>query len=254
MPDKHGQFVWYDLISPDPAGSIDFYTHVAGWGTQHWNDMNYTMWENAGAPIGGVVKSGGPMGDRPNWLPYVAVDNVDATAEKAKQLGGKILSGPADISETGRYAILQDPQGAAIAIFTSTSSTPASDYNPKPGLFSWHELTTSDHKAAFEFYKSLFGWNATGDFDMGAPMGVYQMYGKGAVPYGGMFTKPAEMPMPTSWLSYIMVADLDEATERAKSRGAQMMQEPIEVPGGDRVATFVDPQGAMFALHSRPAT
>jgi predicted enzyme related to lactoylglutathione lyase len=250
VPDSHGQFIWYDLVSPDPERAVQFYTSLIGWGTQEWKGpQSYTMWENEGVPLGGVVNTGSGMGDHPAWLPYVAVDDVDKTAALATTLGAKITSGPKDISDSGRYAIIQDPQGAAIAIFKSASGTPGSDFKPTEGTMSWHELVTDDHKAAFEFYSKLFGWNRNGEFDMGA-MGIYQMYGKGETMYGGMMDKPAEMPFPNNWLTYIMVDDVHAKTEKAKELGAQLLHGPAEVPGGDWIAQFIDPQGAMFALHS----
>ena len=96
----------------------------------------------------------------------------------------------------------------------------------------------------------LFGWNKTGDFDMG-DMGVYQTYGRGEQQLGGMWTKPADLPMPPNWLYYIRVPNVDEAAERVKALGGQVLNGPMDVPGGDRIAQCMDPQGAAFAVHSR---
>jgi predicted enzyme related to lactoylglutathione lyase len=70
---------------------------------------------------------------------------------------------------------------------------------------------------------------------------------------GGMFDLVPDMQMPPCWLYYITVADLDAALERVKSHGGQILNGPMEVPGSDRVAQCMDPQGAAFALHSSPA-
>ena len=51
-------------------------------------------------------------------MPYFLVADCDASAAQAKQLGGKVMVGPQDISKTGRFAILSDPQGAVFALFT----------------------------------------------------------------------------------------------------------------------------------------
>ncbi len=122
---------------------------------------------------------------------------------------------------------------------------------PKKGNFSWHELTTSDSVAAFDFYSKIFGWEKTSEFDMGAPMGIYQMYGQGGEPYGGMMTRTPEMP-PPNWLCYIMVDDAKAAAERIKSGGGKVLVGPMQVPGesGDWVAIATDPQGAATAVHS----
>jgi predicted enzyme related to lactoylglutathione lyase len=251
-----GRFVWYDLMTTDPGAATEFYTKIAGWGTQQWEGSatSYTMWTNQNAPLGGVMKMMPETMDTmpPHWIGYVAVPNVDETATQAESLGGKVLTPPMDIPEVGRFAVISDPQGAAIAIFTPASDAPGHDGPPNVGEFSWHELTTTDHQSAYDFYQKLFGWDKTGDFDMGEA-GMYQMYGRGELPLGGMWTKPADMPMPPNWLYYIQVPNVDEAAERVKALGGQVLNGPMEVPGGDRIAQCLDPQGAAFAVHSRRA-
>jgi predicted enzyme related to lactoylglutathione lyase len=247
----HGQFIWYDLITTDPKAAARFYGDVAGWGTQQYENVaGYTMFTNEGVPGGGYVQSGeGGMGDAPaHWLPYVAVENVDKTVAHAKELGGQCINGPADIPNTGRYAIISDPSCAVLAIFTPGSPGEPSDAPPQRGQFSWHELTSSDHAAAFDFYQKLFGWEKQGDFDMG-DMGMYQMYGKNGKMYGGMMN--AAPGMPIAWLCYIMVDDADKAVARSNAAGGSTILPPMEVPGGDRVAVIRDPQGAAVGLHAR---
>ena len=100
------------------------------------------------------------MGAPPNWMTYIGTPNVDDTARQASSLGATILKAPADIPTIGRFAVIQDPQGAAFAVFTP-SGAPASDATPTIGDFSWHELATTDAKAAFTFYQRLFGWEET---------------------------------------------------------------------------------------------
>jgi predicted enzyme related to lactoylglutathione lyase len=252
-----GRFVWYDLMTSDPSSAIDFYSKITGWGTTQWPNpqMPYTMWTVGEAPIGGVVKIEDEMlknGVPPHWLAYVGVPDVDATAARATELGGAVLHPPTDIPEVGRFAVITDPQGAMIAIYSSTNPEPNAG-DPQPGTFSWHELTSTDHAAGWSFYSELFGWEKAGDFDMGPPVGVYQLYGQGGKQYGGMWTKTPDMPMPPNWLYYVMVSDIDTAADQVKSLGGQVINGPMEVPGGDRIAQCIDPQGAMFALHARAA-
>lgn len=148
----------------------------------------------------------------------------------------------------GRFGVFADPQGAALAAFTLIEAAPGGP--PKLGDFSWHELATSDPAAAFSFYQRLFGWEKTDAVDMGE-MGVYQMYTRkgGDFPLGGIFAKPAEMPV-SAWLYYARVKDAHKSVEEVKKLGGQLLNGPMEVPGGDFVAQCLDPQGAAFALHS----
>jgi predicted enzyme related to lactoylglutathione lyase len=250
------RFVWYDLMTTDPAKGTEFYTQLIGWGTQAWEGpMPYEMWTNEGKPLGGVMelpedakKGGAP----PHWLAYVNVDDVDATVEQATGLGANVLVPGTEIPNAGKFAVLMDPQGAAFAVFSSDQESHESEGPAKVGEFSWHELATTDYGAAFDFYNALFGWEKTEAMDMG-DAGIYQMYGGGGEMLGGMFNKPAEMPGPPFWLYYIMVPDVDAAVEKVKELGGQVPNGPMEVPGGDKVAQCCDPQGAAFALHSKPA-
>lgn len=253
MSNSSGQFVWHDLMTSDTDGAAKFYGEVAGWGTQAWSgDTPYTLLTNNDAPLGGMTLISDEMrknGVPPHWLPSVGVENVDESAAKAAELGGKIVAPPMDIPGAGRYAIIQDPQGASIAIFAGTGEMSGGpEWPPKVGEFSWHELVTTDHGAAFDFYSKLFGWDKQDEHDMG-PMGIYLMFGKGNM-YGGMMTKTADMPMPPNWLCYIKVADAKASTETIKSAGGTVMNGPMEVPGGDWIAQFSDPQGVMSAVHS----
>jgi predicted enzyme related to lactoylglutathione lyase len=250
--DLKGRFVWHELMTSDPDAAGKFYTDVVGWSTQPWEggDGPYTMWMNGEMPVGGVMqlpeeaKAGGAP---PHWLPYIGTPDVDATASRGKELGGKVMVQPMDIPEIGRFAVIADPQGAVFAAFASDNE-PGGSEDPKVGEFSWHELITTDYEAAWDFYSELFGWEATEAMDMGE-MGVYQMYGQGGTTYGGMFNKTAEMPQPPSWLCYARVRDVNQAAERIKAKGGSILNGPMEVPGGNMIVQGMDPQGAAFALH-----
>jgi predicted enzyme related to lactoylglutathione lyase len=94
----------------------------------------------------------------------------------------------------------------------------------------------------------LFGWERTAAHDMG-PMGFYYLFGHNGRDIGGVFDKPAEMPGPPAWLGYVRGKDLDSMVDKAKAGGGTLVNGPMEVPGGDWIAQFVDPQGATFAVH-----
>jgi predicted enzyme related to lactoylglutathione lyase len=252
----HGRFVWYDLMTTDTTAAKAFYNQLIGWGTQPWNggDMPYTMWTAGDTPIGGVMelsKEASDAGAPPHWLAYIAVTDVDETCTRASELGASVLHPATDIEGAGCFAVLQDPQGAPFAVYTS--DTLASDA-PEPagvGQFSWHELATTDFEAGSAFYGDLFGWEAKEDMDMGDGW-MYRIYGeKNSFPLGGMFTKPKEMPGPPMWLYYVSVPSVDAVVDRVKELGGKILNGPMEVPGGDRIAQCMDPQGAVFALHSK---
>ena len=246
----HGQFVWYELTTPDVDAAKKFYPRFTGWGTQAF-DKDYTMFTTGGAPVAGLFKLTDEMrqqGTPPNWLSYVEASNVDETADKARSLGGKVVHGPADIPGAGRFAVLQDPQGAMFGIYKSNQAGGAWDGTPVVGRFSWHELMTTDYVAAFAFYRALFGWETMSEMDMGGGM-MYSMYGKGGKMYGGMFNQTGDMlSMPPFWLLYIHVPDVGKAVATATKAGATVHRPQMDIPGGS-IAILGDPQGVGFALH-----
>jgi uncharacterized protein len=247
-----GRFVWYEHLTKDPKAAIDFYTDVIGWKTQPFTEAGgeYIMWVGSQGPLGGVMKipdEAAKMGTPPNWMAHVMVENVDATAALAKKLRGKVYKEPADIPTVGRFAVIADPQGAVLSIFAPQGGTMEPHDPTKAGEFCWNELMTSDNNAAFDFYQQLFGWKVVQDMDMG-PMGTYRVFGLGDKQFGGMMNIPKGAPMPPMWMYYTEVANLEAAVERAKKRGAKLMNGPMDVPGG-RIAQLMDPQGAAFALH-----
>lgn len=252
-----GRFVWYELLTSDPKGAMAFYTEVVGWKTQKWETGEYTMWVGSQGPLGGVStlpEAAKQMGAPPYWQANVEVANVDETVEKVKQLGGKVYH-VEDVPSVGRFAVIADPQGAVIAVFTPSGNMESHDV-AKPGEFSWHELYTTDHEAAFSFYQQIAGWERLGEFDMG-PMGKYLLWGRNGKQLGGMMTMkgmktPDGREVPTAWMFYVTTGDLDAALQRAKDRGARVLNGPMEVPGGQRIVQLMDPQGAAFALVTPP--
>jgi uncharacterized protein len=259
MSTTKGRFVWYDLMTTDVDAAKAFYSEVIGYKTQAWDGpMPYSMWCVGDQPVGGVMalpeevqKAGVP----PHWLAYVAVDDVDASAKQAASLGGTILKGGTDIPTVGRFAVIADPQGAAIALFKSATHMKRDDGDPRPGDFTWHELNTTDHKAAWKFYHGLFGWKHTSSMDMGPGMGDYFMFDRSDAPEGkacgGLSDMAKVQGIPPHWLYYTTVDDIDGAIERIKQHGGKLLNGPMEVPGGDKVAQCQDPQGGAFAIHWR---
>jgi predicted enzyme related to lactoylglutathione lyase len=254
-----GRFLWHELRTTDTKSAGAFFAKVIGWKTQPWgDDGSYSLFASAGRQMAGLMtlpEEARKMGAPPHWLTYIGTPNVDETARLATSLGATILTAPEDIPTVGRYAVLQDPQGAVFSIFMPTGSQ-AAEAPPVVGDFSWHELATTDGPAAFAFYQRLFGWEETSAMDMGPDLGQYQMFGRTkTTPLGGIFNKPAQMPGPPSWLPYIRIAAAKKTADTVKKAGGKVINGPMEVPGGDWITQGLDLQGATFAVHSlNPAT
>jgi predicted enzyme related to lactoylglutathione lyase len=244
-----GRFVWHELMTPDPKAAASFYAKIVGWVPKPYDkNPEYTMLTYGGGRMGGVLKHDAPR----IWLPYIGTPNVDVTAREAVQLGGQVVKPAADIPDIGRFAMISDPQGALFVAFTPLPMQ-TSGPRGKPGLgdFHWHELLTTDWQKAWDFYQKLFGWHKTDAMEM-APGQTYQMFAPaGEQSVGGMFNKPAQSPGPAQWLSYAIVKDAKAAAKTIESAGGKVINGPMEVPGGDWITAGIDPQGVMFAVHSR---
>jgi len=256
MSDVNGKFLWYELMTTDPDPAADFYGKIVGWGTMSWEGADvgtpYTMFTNGEVPMCGLMElpeEARAQGAPPHWLPYIGTPDTDATVEKATSLGANVLVAPMSVPEVGRMAVLQDPQGAVFACYTPENPPPGHEGPPKVGEMSWHELLATDWEAAWAFYSELFDWNKTDAMDMGEA-GIYQMYGQGEQSFGGIFTKPDEVPGPAHWLIYAFVDDVTAKVETVKELGGTVLNGPMEVPGGSFIAQCIDPQGAAFAINS----
>jgi predicted enzyme related to lactoylglutathione lyase len=250
MIDSHGHFVWYELMTTDMAAAKTFYAKVMGWRVHDAStpDMAYALFSAGEAFVTGIMDLAADarkLGEKPRWIGYVGANDVDATAERVRRLGGAVHSPPKDILDISRFSVVADPQIATFGLLKWLRPGQQSAGSGKPGHVSWHELFANDWEKAFAFYAELFSWRKV-DADIG-PMGTYQLFAAGEQTMGGMFTKPETVPVPF-WLYYFSVRDIDAAAARVKAGGGQILEGPLEMPGGDFIARCVDPQGAMFAL------
>lgn len=241
-------FVWYELMSPDKAASEAFYGRVVGWSMADSGmpGGHYTLGRVDERPTVGFMAKVEQcdVNAPPGWLGYVGVDDVDATIERAKALGGALLFGPMTVEGVGPFAVVADPQGAALGIIA-----PAFDTTPlqpmSPGSIGWHELYTTNAAAGFAFYAELFGWTKDVAYPM-PPFGDYQLFATDRGAVGGMMKNP--QGDFAFWGYVFAVADIDAAAERLREAGGEVLNGPMEVPGGAFVIQASDPQGVFFSL------
>jgi uncharacterized protein len=248
---NHGHFVWYELMSSDVKAAEAFYSEVVGWGTKDTSISGraYTLFTAGKVSISGLVdlpEAARKMGARPSWIGYIGVNDVDATVDRVKQLGGAVYVPPNDNSNISRFSVVADPQMATLALFKwlKPNQEQAAGMDA-PGHIGWHELLATDWEKAWAFYGALFGWQKS--FAHTDATGTYQMFSAGGEMIGGMFTMPGTVPGPF-WLYYFNIADIDAAVKRVSARRGQVISDPIEVPGGSWVVQCTDPQGAIFGL------
>jgi hypothetical protein len=253
MVDHPGRFVWYELMTSDMAAARAFYAEVVGWGAHDAStpELAYTLFTVGEASVSGLMglpEEARKLGATPRWMGYVGVNDVDATAGRIKRLGGAVYVPPTD-SNIGRISVVADPQMATLALVTGLKPGQSQSAEPDGlGRVGWHELLATDWEKVFPFYGEIFGWQKA-DAEIG-PTDTYQLFAAGGQTVGGMLAKRPAEPVPF-WLYYFNVDDLDAAAERVKSAGGQILEAPLELPGGSWFARCMDPQGAAFAVQGK---
>ncbi|MBL8695147.1 MAG: VOC family protein [Planctomycetes bacterium] len=243
-----GRFVWHDLMTTDAAKAQKFYTALFDWQIQELDmgGCKYRMIMAGPGPIGGIVEEKNiPVS---HWMPYVAVDDVDAAAAKVTKLGGSVCVPPTDIPGTGRFSVVGDPTGGYLSLYKGNPDSAGADPDQAiPGRVCWNELLTTDELAAQKFYSALLGWKEQAK-DMG-PMGTYHVQLLGDKQAGGIMKHP-QPGVPSAWLAYFFVTDLRHSTDRAKSLGAAIFVDSMAIPGVGSFSLLQDPTGAHVALFS----
>jgi len=257
---KASNFIWYELMTPDPKGAAAFYGAVVGWTIASERDpaagdMDYRMiGRSDGGNAGGVLALTPEMeagGARPFWIGYLHVDGVDAAVDAIKADGGALQMPAMDIP-VGRIAMVTDPQGAAFYIMDPTP--PPGSEGMESDVFSvteaqrvrWNELATSDPEGAIAFYRKHFGWGQEGEMPMGE-LGAYRFIQRGDVGLGAVMPLMTGYPAPV-WNFYIGVDDIDRARAAVAANGGTITNEPMEIPGGEYAMNAIDPQGAAIGF------
>ncbi|MCW2396104.1 MULTISPECIES: VOC family protein [unclassified Sphingobium] len=252
MTNRHGEFIWYELMTSDLEAARAFYGAVVGWSIAERSDMpgmDYRMIRAADGEVGGMMALDAEMiagGGRRIWIGYIGVDDVDATAAAIPSMGGRLYVQPQDIPGVGRFAMAADPHGAPFYIMRgSVEGGVSRAFSPQAvGHCGWNELSSPDQPAALAFYTGLFGWSSPSVMPMG-PMGDYRFLSVGDLPIGASLEQKDQR---AEWRFYFRLPSIRAAMEAVAAHGGTITTGPHEVPGGDWVVMGTDPQGARFAL------
>lgn len=256
MPLTEGTPIWFELTASDQDAAQTFYEAVAGWHiapSPMPEHGGYRIAEADGIPVAGIRRENPVAPGLPGWAMYVATADVDGTASRVADLGGRVPFGPVDIPHVGRFAMVSDPQGVVFAVMTPTSPNESRAFGPVPldsertlGHGVWVELATPDPEAALAFYGALFGWEKLGAMPMGT-MGEYAFIGRGDLRPGAVMSSEST-GAPAGWSWYVHVADIDAAVATVQAKGGTVLQGPNPIPGGSYSAKAVDPEGHLIGL------
>jgi predicted enzyme related to lactoylglutathione lyase len=243
-----GTFCWVGLATSDPDSAKAFYSGLFGWRAEDLGAGaagTYTMLRQGGQDVA-ILYMQQPearaAGAPPHWTSYISVEDADATAARAGELGGAaVFRAPFDVLDAGRVAAIRDPTGAIVSLWQPRSRIGATLVNDV-GALCWNELATPDVERAKSFFAELLGWDYKPD-DSG-----YTSIINAGRPNGGMREQTEqERGTPPSWLAYFTVESADEAARQAERLGGRTLLPTTEIRGG-RFALIADPQGAPVAV------
>ncbi len=249
-----GDWLWYELMTPDADGAARFYSALLGWTVG--NQPEYREITTTTGHVGGILPLSPDMiahGARPAWVGYVKVADVDAAVTSVADGGGRTLMPARDMPGVGRFAMVTDPAGAPFYVMTPTggateTSKAFAAEHPIVGHVAWNELAAPDVAAAFHFYGTRFGWLKDGEMEMG-PAGTYYFIRHGVRTGGIAPVMPGQHP---GWTFYFRVASIAVAVPAVTAGGGTVIMGPHPIPGGDHIVIGTDPQGAVFALVGAP--
>jgi predicted enzyme related to lactoylglutathione lyase len=272
MPERDGYIpgvpCWVDTSQPDPEAACAFYRGLFGWDLEDVmppeSPVAYYMARIRGgdaAAIGGIPEGAPQVA---TWNTYIWVDSADETTEKVRAAGGTVLAEPFDVMDSGRMAVLSDPEGAVFSLWQPNQHQGAKVVN-EHGSLNFNTLATRDRAGAEAFYGAVFGWKT-----LDIPSGVTWMlpgYGdhlEEKTP--GLREQMAQMGAPDGFIDVVAaltaitdddadttpnwgvtfgVDDVAAVAAKARELGGEVLSGPTDAPWS-RLAVIKDPSGATF--------
>lgn len=244
---ENGTPCWVDLGTSDVPAAAEFYSALFGWQVELGPaEMgHYSMASLGDRSVAALADQQQP--GRITWTTYVAVDDVDATVDRARAAGGTVLMEPMDVMTFGRMAVLVDPGGAPVSLWQAGEHVGAGVVN-EPGALCWNELTTRAVDESIAFLDAVFGLQAH-KLEMPG-MDYYELQLPGGRTVAGLMPMVGDEWPPdldNHWMVYFAVADADATAERCAQLGGNVPVPPTDIPPG-RFAVLHDPQGAHFSI------
>lgn len=244
----HGVPHWVTCLAADVDAAAAFYRRIFGW--EFEEGSGYLLARLRGREVAGI----GPAAEAgpdvvPAWITEVRVDDVDEAARRAERAGGRVLSGPMDLSPASKLVVLADQAGAVFCATEPVGRQGAELVN-EPSAWSMSTLTVPDLDAVQGFYAEVFGWQR----ESSGASSLWRLPGY----VGGEPSQPVprdvvavgvEAPGAPRWDVDFWIADVEAAASGAEAAGGAVLAPPAEVPGLPfRSATLADPGGAVFSV------
>jgi predicted enzyme related to lactoylglutathione lyase len=246
----HGAPCWFELGTTDQKAAKEFYTQLLGWSVTDspmGENQFYSMFRLKDADVAAaytLMPEQQAQGVPPHWMVYFATRNVDESAAKAQQLGGKVIVQPFDVMQHGRMAVCSDPGNAVFSLWQASQHKGVSLYGEKNSVC-WAELATRDTSVAREFYNLLFGWETRTNVNVP----TYIEFACDGEFRGGLLQMDEQWEgIPSHWGIYFLVGDCDGVAAKAQMLGGKTKHGPFDAPGVGRMALLTDPQGAALNI------
>ena len=242
-----GAFCWVGLATSDPAAAKAFYASQFGWQSADLPAGKfgaYASLRRVGKEVAILyrqTREARAARAAPHWTPYISVEDADASALQAQQLGGAVLRDPHDLADAGRVAALRDPVGAILSLWQPRAHGGAELIN-ELGALCWHELLTVDLDRTKSFYNALLGW----EYEASAS-GHTTITNAGSRIATMRARHEQEGATADGWIPYFGVESTQEAAGKAAQNGGRTLTAPTDGPIG-RTALLADPHGARFAV------
>lgn len=248
-PWPEGTPCWVDLAVDDFGKGQRFYAGLFGWEVPEGEAEfgGYSTATKDGHAVAGIAPKMSP--DQPSvWTVYLAVEDVEATAAKVLEQGGRVVAEPMTVAEFGKMAIFADPGGAVAGLWQSGSNTGAELAN-EPGSLVWSENLSRAWKQNQDFYAQVLGYEYDDMSGEGFEYASFRVAGEKERPAGGIGQMGDDWPaeVPPHWNNYFKVTDTAAACEQVKQLGGTVLREPWDTPFGT-MALVTDDQGAAFML------
>lgn len=246
-----GFFCWAELATTDAARAGAFYTQLFGWQMQELpsdGELPYLLFSKEQTPVCAMyeIDEESAIETPPYWQSFIAVEEIDAVCARAAELGGEVVMDPFEIGEEGKMALIEDPEGAFVALWESMA--PRSVRMREANTLGWNELYVFEPKNATPFYEALFGWESQSDTACEGEY-CYTHFRKGDEAVGGMIEIQEEWEgVIPHWAIYIQVEDLDTTLDRLEELGGTIASDIMSAEGVGDFVVVTDPLGAHFLL------
>ncbi len=250
-----GSFCWYELSTTDQSAAKEFYASLFAWQPDDIPTCPgefYTIFKIDGRDAAAAQTMHHEQrvrGVPPNWLIYVAVHDVDASATRAAAAGATIVAPPFDLGKSGRMMVLNDPTGATLALWEPRNHH-GTGVAQEPGTGVWADLSSPDPGRAIRFYHELFGWQVVAGKDMrpASPDDYGHIVNGGEFIGGVMPAAHVPKGAAPNWLVYFSVSNCADVVARTRASGGTIVMPVMTMEGARKYAVLRDPQGATFGV------